>query len=95
MKREAQNVLKELDNLSAQNRYVSSFSQTTIYIGLGETDLAFKWLEQAYQERLWYLALLAVDPLFDRLHGDPRFTDLVRRMNLTPATQSWTQLGPA
>lgn len=62
--------------------------QTTIYIGLGETDLAFKWLEQAYQERLWYLALLAVDPLFDRLRGDARFTDLVRRMNLTPAAQS-------
>jgi tetratricopeptide (TPR) repeat protein len=85
MKREAQDVLKELDDLSAQNRYVSSFAQTTIYIGLGETDLAFKWLEQAYQERLWYLALLAVDPLFDRLRGDARFTDLVRRMNLTAA----------
>jgi hypothetical protein len=37
---------------------------------------------------LWYLTLLAVDPLFDRLRGDERFTDLVRRMNLTPAAKS-------
>jgi len=55
-----------LNNLARQNRHVSSFSRATICIGLGETDLAFKWLEQAYQERLWYLALLAVDPMFDR-----------------------------
>jgi tetratricopeptide (TPR) repeat protein len=85
MKREAHDVLGELDNLARRNRYVSSFSRATIHIGLGETDLAFKWLEQAYQDRLWYLALLAVDPLFDRLRGDARFTDLVRRMNLTAA----------
>ena len=88
MKREAQDVLSELNNLARQNRYVSSFSRATIHIGLGETDLAFKWLEQACQERLWYLALLAVDPLFDRLRGDERFTGLVRRMNLTAAAQS-------
>jgi tetratricopeptide (TPR) repeat protein len=88
MKREAQDVLKELDTLARQNRYVSSFSRATIHIGLGETDLAFKWLEQAYQERLWYMALLAVDPLFDRLRGDPRFTELVRRVNLTSAATS-------
>ena len=53
MEREAQDVLEELNNLTRQNRHVSSFSRATICIGLGETDLAFKWLEQAYQERLW------------------------------------------
>jgi tetratricopeptide (TPR) repeat protein len=88
MKREAHDVLNELNNLARQKRYVSSFSRATIHIGLGETDLAFKWLEQAYQERLWYLTLLAVDPLFDRVRGDARFNDLVRRMNLTAAAES-------
>ncbi len=88
MKREAQDVLNELNDLRRQNRYVSPFSRATIHIGLGETDLAFKWLEQAYQERLWYMTLLAVDPLLDRLRGDTRFTDLLRRMNLTPAAKS-------
>ena len=79
-------MLSELDDLTRQKRYVSSFSRVTIYIGLGEIDLAFEWLEQAYQERLWYMGLLAVDPLFDRLRGDPRYTELMRRMNLTPAS---------
>ena len=88
MKREAQGVLNQLNELTRQNRYVSSFSRATIYIGLGDADLAFKWLEQAYRERLWYMTLLAVDPLLDRLRGDPRFTDLLRRMNLTPAAKS-------
>ena len=71
MKREAQDVFKELDDLARQKRYVSSFSRVTIYIGLGEIDLAFKWLDRAYEERLWYLGLLAVDPLFDR-YGQTR-----------------------
>jgi hypothetical protein len=88
LKREAQDVLKELDNLARQNRYVSSFSRATVHIGLGETSLAFRWLETAYEERLWYLGLLAVDPLFDRLRADPRYTDLLRRMNLTAAAKS-------
>ena len=88
MKREARDVLRELDDLKRQKRYVSSFSQATIYIGLGEIDLAFKWLERAYEERLWYLALLAVDPMFDRLRADARYTHLIRRMNLTTAAES-------
>ena len=88
MKREAQHALDELNDLAKQNRYVSSFSRATIHIGLGQTDLALKWLEQAYQERLWYMTLLAVDPLFDRLRGDKRFAELLRRMNLTPAARS-------
>ena len=71
MKREARAVLSELDDLTRQKRYVSSFSRVTIYIGLGEIDLAFKWLDRAYHERLWYLGLLAVDPLFDRLRSRP------------------------
>jgi DNA-binding winged helix-turn-helix (wHTH) protein/TolB-like protein/Flp pilus assembly protein TadD len=88
MKREARDVLRELDDLTRQKRYVSSFSRATVHIGLGEIDLAFKWLERAYAERLWYLALLAVDPMFDRLRADARYTDLIRRMNLTTATAS-------
>jgi len=85
MKREARDVLRELDDLTRHKRYVSSFARATIYIGLGETDLAFKWLEQAYAERLWYLGVLAVDPLFDRLRADPRYKDLLRRMDLVSA----------
>ena len=88
MKREARDALKELDQLSRHNRYVSPFCKVMVYIGLGEKDRAFEWLERAYEERIWHLGVLAADPMFDPLRSDPRFTDLVRRMNLTSVSQS-------
>ena len=45
-------------------------------------DLAFRWFDQACQERTWLVATLPSDPLFDPLRTDPRFTNLLRRVNL-------------
>jgi serine/threonine-protein kinase len=50
---------------------------------LGEKEQAFEWLEKAYIEREG-LVYLKVDPVFDPLRDDPRFKDLLRRMNLEP-----------
>ena len=52
------------------------------YLGLGENDQAFAWLEQAYQEQSNILQFLKVHPFFDPLRTDPRFVDLVRRVGL-------------
>jgi TolB-like protein/DNA-binding winged helix-turn-helix (wHTH) protein/Flp pilus assembly protein TadD len=52
-----------------------------VYVSLGEKDEAFRWLERAHRERDAWLALLKVWPRFDPLRSDPRFEDLVRRMN--------------
>ena len=41
-------------------------------------------LEKAFEERSWYITGLAVDPKLDNLRSDPRFADLLRRMNLQP-----------
>jgi len=82
---EAQKVLDRLSDLSKQ-KYVPAWSRAVIYLGLGEKDKAFEWLEKAYQERSTAtgLCVLKVSPLFDPLRSDPRFADLLRRMNLTP-----------
>jgi len=46
-------------------------------------DQAFEWLERAYEERDGILVYLNAAPFFDSLRDDdPRFQDLLLRMNL-------------
>lgn len=54
----------------------------TVYLGLGDTDATFAWLERAVQTRASALLYLAVDPRYDPVRSDPRFADLVRRIGL-------------
>jgi TolB-like protein/Flp pilus assembly protein TadD/predicted Ser/Thr protein kinase len=55
-----------------------------IYAELGEKDLAFKWLNKAYEFRDIGMTYLKVDPTLDKIRSDPRFQDLLRRMNFPP-----------
>jgi hypothetical protein len=52
-----------------------------VYVGLGEHESALECLERAYHIRGGELQRLSVEPLFDPLHSDQRFKDLVRRMH--------------
>ncbi len=54
------------------------------YAWLGEKDLAIEWLTKAIDERDRGVGWANVDPRFDPLRDDPRFLDLLRRMNLMP-----------
>ncbi len=65
-----------------QKGYVTSAAFVNAYLGLGDNEQAFVWLEKAYQEQSNILGLLKVHPYFDPLRGDPRFADLVRRVGL-------------
>jgi len=51
------------------------------YVALGEHAQAFQWLDKAYEDRTWDLPYVNVDPAYDPLRDDPRFQDLLRRMN--------------
>ena len=51
---------------------------------LGEKDKAFEWLEKGYQLRTEGMLFIKVRPRFDNLRSDPRFQDLLRRMNFPP-----------
>jgi len=81
----AQQLLSNLKKLSNQ-RYVSSADIAMIYVGLGDNDHAFAWLQKAFLERSWYLVLLRVDPRLDSLRSDPRFQELVSRVGLPQIT---------
>lgn len=73
-------VLDHLHEISKQ-RYMSAYWPAAIYAVLNEKDLAFRWLELAYQERSSWMAYTKVYPWLDNLRPDPRFKDLLRRMN--------------
>jgi serine/threonine protein kinase/tetratricopeptide (TPR) repeat protein len=70
----------------ARGRYVSALDIATVYLGLGDTDATFEWLERAFQTRASALVYLAVDPRYDVVREDPRFQDLVRRVGLPAVT---------
>ena len=66
---------------AGKNRYVMSYWTAIHYAALGEKDAAFVELEKAYQNRDWFLQRLKTDPFMDPLRDDPRYADLVKRMN--------------
>ncbi len=79
---EAERLLDELLKLSAQS-YISPFYLSLIYVGLAEKDRALEYLEKAYEDRFEWLVQLKVDPPFECLHSDTRFTALLQRLNLS------------
>jgi tetratricopeptide (TPR) repeat protein len=79
-KEKAQEILDNYLELS-KKEFVAPAYIAFIYIGLGEKDKAFEWLEKTYEQREAWIDLLKVSPRFDSLRSDPRFQDLVERMN--------------
>ncbi len=77
---EALKIMEQLKELAKQ-RYVSPYFVSRIYAALGKKDDALGWLEIGYRERATNMIYLQIDPRLDDLRSDPRFQDLVRRMN--------------
>ncbi len=65
----------------SETEFVLLSEITFIYIGLGEKDKAFEWLEKNYLQHEAWLEAIKVEPMYDSLRSDPRFQDLVKRMN--------------
>ncbi len=65
---------------AATRGYVAPSEFAAVYAALGHNDAAFEWLERAYEERD-AMDMLNVWPGYDPLRSDPRFDDLLRRMN--------------
>ncbi|HJU42700.1 MAG TPA: tetratricopeptide repeat protein [Vicinamibacterales bacterium] len=79
----ANQALARLEQM-ARHRYVSPFDRALVHLGLGHVDRAFAWLEKAFVDRSYRMHWLKVDPRFDRLRADARFSSLLRRMGLEP-----------
>jgi TolB-like protein len=76
--KESQQALNELIAKHAQQ---SALRIAVVYASRGEKDMAFQWLDRAYRQHDWLLAYIKVMP-FVSLRSDPRYKDLLRKMNL-------------
>jgi Flp pilus assembly protein TadD len=80
-KGEARKILNRL--LTTSKRVpIAAHHVALIYVGMGENDEAFAWLEKAYEQHSPMMAWLKVDQRFDSLRQEPRFEDLMRRVGL-------------
>lgn len=71
-----------LEILDKLKKYASPVSMALVFVGLGDKEQAFAWLEKAYKERDRSMVGLKIFPLMDSLRSDPRFEDLLRRVGL-------------
>jgi tetratricopeptide (TPR) repeat protein len=79
-KAEAEKVLAELKELS-KRQYVPAYNVAFIYAGLNDKDQAFDWLNKG-REAHSGLSVMKVEPALDNLRSDPRYKELLKRLNL-------------
>jgi len=72
-------VLARLDAMS-KSRYVTPYGVALVYVGMGNKEEAFHWLDKAFDDRAHWLAWIRLDPRWDSLRSDPRYADLLRRV---------------
>jgi TolB-like protein/DNA-binding winged helix-turn-helix (wHTH) protein/Tfp pilus assembly protein PilF len=78
---EAERILRQLTERS-KKEYIDSILIAYVYVGLGQKDQAFVWLEKAHQERSGLMPWLKGEPKWDPLREDERFTELLLRMGV-------------
>ncbi len=81
---EALKILAELKKEEASP--FGAWGLASLYTALGEKDEAFRWLN--YEHPHGWLAWIRVDPQFVPLRDDPRFKELLRKMNLPEIDKS-------
>jgi len=74
--REYLNLLLDL----RKRRYCDAYYIAVVYVGLGDRDKTFEWLNRAFEEHACCLIWLKTDPTMKNLRSDPRFKDLLKKM---------------
>jgi eukaryotic-like serine/threonine-protein kinase len=78
---EARKIVEDLKKL-AKKKYIAPTVFAELYVALGDKDQAFDWLDKAYDAHDFILVSLKVEPTFDNLRSDARFTALLKRIGL-------------
>lgn len=78
---EALAVIKELETKYSRKE-ATGMALAKVYVGLGEKNKVFEWLEKDFQARNGFLQFVRWESIFEPIRNDPRYTDLLKRMNL-------------
>ncbi len=82
---------QRLDQFIENNQSWGPFLIATIYAWNQDADTAFKWLDRAYAQRDGLMSNVLMEPLFTKLHDDPRWLPLIDKMGLPRAGASAAQ----
>src|SRR5215472_6325214 len=82
-KRKASSIAEELEEL-ARDQYVCPVDLARIYVRIGNKDRALARLHQAADLRCGRLIWTVIDPSFESVWTDERFSAIRPRMNLSP-----------
>ena len=77
----ARECVERLDRLAAL-QYVSPLAGAFAAIGMKHFDLAFERVNDAIEDKTAFVNLLAVEPFFEPLRRDGRFSKLLKTLNL-------------
>lgn len=78
---DALEVLNTLLSISKE-RYVPPYAMAIVHAGLKQYDLALQWLDRCCDARDVHVVFLTVDPKWDPMRGDARFSSLLHRCGL-------------
>jgi len=73
---------QRLDLFIERNQSWAGYLIATIYVWIKDIDAAFKWLDSAYEHRDGLMSGILKEPLFNNLHEDPRWPQLLKKMGL-------------
>jgi DNA-binding winged helix-turn-helix (wHTH) protein/TolB-like protein/cytochrome c-type biogenesis protein CcmH/NrfG len=79
-------IRKLLENAEARDKIkpVSPLTFAGIYVRLGQKNMAFACLDKAFDERDPSIVQLKIEPAYDSLREDSRYTELIRKIGLQP-----------
>ncbi|WP_297798671.1 adenylate/guanylate cyclase domain-containing protein [uncultured Eudoraea sp.] len=77
MQRTAEMMITNRDTI-----YVPSWQIATLYCRAEKKEEALEWLEKAYEEHDSNMPYISVDPIFDFIRDEPRFQNLLKKMDL-------------
>lgn len=71
----------------SDSTFVTPWQIATIYTRAGQKDKALVWLEKAFAYHDTNMPYIGIDPIFDILKDDPRFSNLLKKMKLPVENQ--------